>query len=354
MLRSVAAVHLLAAVLLATPVLAAQRTFVRSDGIDVNPCSLQQPCRGFAAAIALTNPDGEIVVLDSAGYGTVTVAKAVSIIAPPGVYAGISVFAGQDGVTVNAGAGDKIVLRGLTINGQGGNRGIVVVAAGEVHIERCVIANMATHGIEIDGGTRIHVRSSVIRSNGHHGLFVAAGSPETNLVDSQVSRNGQNGILVGAGTLDATRSAVDNNAQDGVRVEATTPVSVTATLTDSTFTGNGRDGAVAAPAPLQTVAMAIARSTSARNGKNGFVVLSVFGWAFLTVSGSFALENAESGLLALGTQATAIVTGSTLARNSLADLAQSSSAVLRSSGNNALTGRGAADIEGTITPNPPQ
>jgi hypothetical protein len=174
------------------------------------------------------------------------------------------------------------------------------------------------------------------------------------LVDSQVSRNGQNGIHVAVGTLDATRITADNNAQDGVRVEVTTPVNVTATLTDSTFTGNGRDGAVAAPAPLQTVAMAIARSTSARNGKSGFVVLSVFGWASLTVSDSFALENTESGLWAFGSHATAIVTGSTLSGNSLADLAQSSEAVLRSSGNNTVTGRGAADIEGTITPNPPQ
>ncbi len=337
----------------ATPAAAAQRRFVRSDGIDSNPCTLQQPCRGFAAAIAVTDPDGEIVVLDSAGYGSVTVTKAVSIIAPPGVYAGISVFAGQDGVTVNAGATDKVALRGLAIGGQGGNRGIVIVAAGDVHIEQCTIANMATHGIEIDGGTRIHVRSSVIRSNGQHGLFIAAGSPEANLVDSQASRNGKNGIHVTVGTLVATRSAVDDNAEDGVRIEPTTPVNVTATLTDSTFTGNGRDGAVAGPAPLQTVAMAIARSTSARNGKNGFVVLSVFGWASLTVSSSFALENAESGLLANGTHATAIVTGSTLAGNVAADLAQSASAVLLSSGNT-LTGRGAADIEGAITPNPPQ
>jgi hypothetical protein len=337
----------------ATPAAAAQRTFVRSDGIDSNPCTLQQPCRGFAAAIALTDPDGEVVVLDSAGYGSVTVTKAVSIIAPPGVHASISVFAAQDGVTVNVGATDKVALRGLAINGQGGNRGIVVVAAGEVHIEQCTIANMATHGIEIDGGTRIHVRGSVIRSNGQHGLFVAAGSPEVNLVASQVSRNGQNGIHVAVGTLDATRSAFADNAEDGVRVEGTI-ASMTATLTDSTFTGNGRDGAVAAPAPLQTVAMTIARSTSARNGKNGFVVLSVFGWAWLTVSSSFALENAESGLWAFGTHATAIVAGSTLAGNSLADLAQSTGAVLRSSGNNTLTGRGAADIEGTITPNPPQ
>jgi hypothetical protein len=31
---------------------------------------------------------------------------------------------------------------------------------------------------------------------------------------------------------------------------------------------------------------------------------------------------------------------------------QSSSAVLRTAGNNALTGRGAADVSGTLTPNP--
>jgi hypothetical protein len=353
MVRHLAFGSFVAMLVSATSAAAVQRTFVRSDGVDSNPCTLQKPCRGFAAAIALTDPDGEIIVLDSAGYGSLTVTKAVSIIAPPGVYAGISVFAAQDGVTVNAGASDKVSLRGLAIKGQGGNRGIVVIAAGEVHIEQCTIADMATHGIEIDGGTRIHVRSSAIRSNGQHGLFVAAGSPELNLVDSQVSRNGQNGIHVAVGKLDATRTTVDNNAQDGVRVEVKTPVNVTATLTDSTFTGNGGEGTIAGPAPLQTVAMAIARSTSARNGKSGFVVLSVFGWALLTVSDSFALENAESGLYALGSHATAIVAGSTLSGNSLADLAQSSEAVLRSSGNT-LTGRGAADIQGTITPNPPQ
>ena len=352
MLRHLAVGGFVAILLSIAPAAATQRAFVRSDGIDSNPCTPQQPCRGFAAAILLTDPDGEVVVLDSAGYGAVTVTKGVSIIAPPGVYAGISAFPGQDGVTVNAGAGDKVVLRGLSINGQGGNRGIVVVAGGEVHIEQCTITNMATHGIEIDGGTRTNVRSTMVRSNVQNGLFVAAGSPEVHLVDSQFSRNGQDGILVTVGTLDATRSAVDDNAQNGVRVHPTTPVNAIATLSDSTLTGNGGAGASAAPAFLQTVAMAIARSTSARNGGNGFEVSSVFGTALLTVSDSASLENAGFGLSVTGTQATAIVTGSTLARNVAADLAQSVSAVLRSSQNNALTGRGAADIVGTITPNP--
>ena len=37
-----------------------------------------------------------MIVLDSAGYGPVTTTKAVSLTAPPDVYAGISVFSGDD------------------------------------------------------------------------------------------------------------------------------------------------------------------------------------------------------------------------------------------------------------------
>ncbi len=72
----------------------AQRTFVASSGADTNSCAITQPCRSFASAIALTAAGGEVIVLDSAGYGPVTITQSVSIIAPPGVYAGISVLAG--------------------------------------------------------------------------------------------------------------------------------------------------------------------------------------------------------------------------------------------------------------------
>jgi len=60
----------------------AQRTFVASTGNDAAPCSLAQPCRGFARAITQTNAGGEVIVLDSAGYGPVTITKSVSLIAP--------------------------------------------------------------------------------------------------------------------------------------------------------------------------------------------------------------------------------------------------------------------------------
>jgi hypothetical protein len=55
--------------------------------------------------------------VDSGGYGAVTIGKTVSIISPPGIYAGISVFSGA-GVAINA-PGATVVLRGLSINCQG-------------------------------------------------------------------------------------------------------------------------------------------------------------------------------------------------------------------------------------------
>ena len=69
----------------------AQRTFVASSGNDANVCSLTLPCRGFAAAVAQTTAGGEVIVLDSGGYGPVTITQSVSLIAPAGVYGGITV-----------------------------------------------------------------------------------------------------------------------------------------------------------------------------------------------------------------------------------------------------------------------
>jgi hypothetical protein len=83
----------------------AQRTFVSGLGSDGNPCTRAAPCRTLTTALAQTNAGGELIVLDSAGYGAFAIGKSVSVIASPGVYAGISVFSG-DGIVINA--GDRI------------------------------------------------------------------------------------------------------------------------------------------------------------------------------------------------------------------------------------------------------
>ena len=93
---------------------AGQRTFVSAQhGDDANACSPTSPCRTFAHALSLTAAGGEVIALDSGGYGAFTISQAVSIIAPQGVYAGITVFSG-DGIGITAGGTDVVTLRGLS------------------------------------------------------------------------------------------------------------------------------------------------------------------------------------------------------------------------------------------------
>src|SRR5438445_10440722 len=54
-----------------------QRSFVSGSGSDSNPCTIDLKCRSFAAALTQTSANGEVVAYDSAGYGPVTITKAV-------------------------------------------------------------------------------------------------------------------------------------------------------------------------------------------------------------------------------------------------------------------------------------
>lgn len=155
----------------------AQRTFVASTGSPANTafnCSITKPCRAFSEALGVTTSGGEVIVLDSAGYGPVTITKSVSIIAPEGVYAAVTVFSG-DGIVISGGS-IEVVLRGLTINGQGGNRGIFYTLGSRLTVERCVVRNMATFGIGLGFTGNIMIEDSVIRDNGSNGINIT-GNP---------------------------------------------------------------------------------------------------------------------------------------------------------------------------------
>src|SRR5437879_13586063 len=89
-----AAVMALAA---ATPAQAqSNRTFVSGNGDDSNPCTNTFPCRTFAFALTQTNAGGEITTMDAAGYGRVTIDKAISITNDGAGEAGISVGGAGD------------------------------------------------------------------------------------------------------------------------------------------------------------------------------------------------------------------------------------------------------------------
>jgi hypothetical protein len=161
-----------------------QRSFLSGMGLDTNTCGPTNPCRTFARAISQTNTGGEIVVLTSAGYGPFSISQPVSIIAAPGIYAGISVTSG-DGIDINAGTG-TVILRGLTVNNQGGfngfTNGINFTGNGILHVENCVVSgfNFGT-ALESTGGGALEVKDSIFRGNSN-GIFVR-GSSSTVVVD---------------------------------------------------------------------------------------------------------------------------------------------------------------------------
>src|SRR5215813_9505922 len=82
----------------------ATRVFVSGGGSDNNACTITKPCRNFQAAHNAVAPGGEIDVLDPAGYGTLTITKAIAI-QGHGI-AGITAPSGLIGITIRAAATD--------------------------------------------------------------------------------------------------------------------------------------------------------------------------------------------------------------------------------------------------------
>jgi hypothetical protein len=325
-----------------------QRSFVASYGLSTNTtlnCSLANPCRQFSEALGVTSLGGEVVVLDSAGYGIATITQSVSIIAASGVYGGISAFSGQNGITVNA-PGATVVLRGLTINGQGGLNGIQVTAADNLHIEDCTVANFAANGIRIEAATVVHIVRANIRSNGFRGLNVFSGGPTVEVSDSRFVQHAGQGVFIASGEFNGSRLTIEDNAV-GVVAQTSAPVTINATLADSVLTRNG-SGFVAKALGGGTVNAALTGVTSRRNNADGIV--SFGGTATTVVANCAAVGNGGNGISALG-DATVIVSGATAAGNVGFDLFQDGSSVMRTTGNNAVSGRGAADISGVLTTN---
>lgn len=291
-----------------------QRTFVSTGGSDANPCSLSLPCRGFAAAVAAVASGGEVIALDSGGYGAFTIAKSVTVTAPAGVYAGISVFPSTNGIVVN-GPGVIVALKGLAITGQGGNSGIAFVQGSELTIENCEIANVGSAGsagiLVQASSARTIVRDTLIRDMLHAGIWVmqAGAAQTTTLVADNVALHNanSNGIYVGGGASAGSAAAY---------------------LSHVTVTGSSLAG--------------IAADTSA----GGPVFASVTN---STISGN------SVGLLSTGAGATLTVATSTVVRNSSFGLSQVGAATLLSRGDNTVNANngGGAQTAGTIGPMPP-
>jgi hypothetical protein len=305
-----------------------QRTFVAPSGSDANPCNLASPCRTFGAAIALTDPGGEVVILDSAGYGPVTITKSVSITAPAGIYAGISAFTGQDGVVID-GADIEVTLRGLTINGQGGSVGVRMPQGGALTMERCTVVHMGSHALHVTADAPVALRDVVLTGNIGDGIRVERGSV----------------------MLDRVR--VEGNDGVGVHVlpASVAPLATLVLVRDSILVDNAEGVRVAADAATDIANVMIEDSAVARHGGPAISVLTNgTGNANLAINRSVVTANAGVGIAATGAGSGVSASGNHVTANLLHGFSQSSSALFLSFQNNVLNGNnaGAGQTIGTI------
>ena len=179
----------------------ATRTWVSGVGDDVNPCSRTAPCKTFAGAISNTAAGGEINVLDPGGFGAVTITKAITIDAV-GATGGVA-NSFTNGVLINAGATDAVVLRGLDIHGAanvgaacgyGGLSGVRILKAGSVRIEDTTISRQQK-GIDIASTSPVNVFVNRVdmSENCVSGILAApsgAGSAKVTVSGSTISNSG--------------------------------------------------------------------------------------------------------------------------------------------------------------------
>jgi hypothetical protein len=315
-------------VLGALPAYAAQRTFVSTSGSDANTasnCANATPCRGFAAALTVTDSGGEIVALASGGYGPVTIDKSVSIVSPEGVYAGISVTVPAGTAITIATAGIAVALRGLTLNGMAtGTSGILMTDGARLSIAHCVFANFSS-GLRVTTSAKVRVLRSEFRDN--HDAAIFSGGAIASISESQFY-----------GSTDLAVMVTDYFSGSGV---------TTAASIDRSVASGGNGGFAAQNITAgKTSKLMVTDSVATKNSASGVQSYALAGTAYVSVRNSHLADN-YIGLDASGAGATLVASGNGVIGN-FYGLLQSTSAVLESAADNEVRGNGTALI-GSIT-----
>lgn len=282
----------------------ATRTWVSGVGDDVNPCSRTAPCKTFAGAISKTAAGGEINVLDPGGFGTVTITKSISIEAD-GALAGVLASA-VNGIVINAGPNDTVVLRGLIIDGAGttlGINGINWLQGGNLVVDRCTISNFSQEAIDAEPTSS------------------TPGARSNLLVTDTLIRNTAGGLLAkprGTNGLMATLNRVQfNNNAYGVRAEDNAYVNVKDSI--------------------------LAQSTT-----DGVVAQGAFNNAVVYIEGAFANNNKNVGIHAIGGNALIFFSNTLVTANGKGVIAETGGNIY-SFGNNRIGGNFTDDGAPTFT-----
>jgi hypothetical protein len=247
------------------------RTWVSGVGDDNSlSCSRTAPCKTFNGALQKTTAGGEIDAMDPGPYGTTNVTKAVTI--DGGGFVASVIASGTNGITINAGTTDVVVIRNVQVMGAGsGIAGVKIVGAKAIVLDNMRITGMGSgnaRGIDVqnvglchitirnthvEGNTGIgavfqgvfantvvaDISHSSFTNNGSHGIYATNGA-RVALHDVVSSENAIAGLIVdGTGTnVSVLGSSFTNNTNSGVQAGTGTAVTATIALSKSAITGN--------------------------------------------------------------------------------------------------------------------
>jgi hypothetical protein len=230
------------------------RAYLSVNGKDVNPCTVQQPCRLLPAALAAIEDGGEVWMLDSANYntGTVIVAKSVTILAVPGALGSLVAPLDADGLAIDGPV--NVTLRNLIVrdlSGRGTTTTAIHMLSGlNLRIENCEVYG-PRNGIKIESsGTA----ATIVNTTTHETIIAVAAHGA-----SSVSIDG----------LSVDNSSVAVAAFDGARV----------TISNSSLTPITTAIQASAATPGAQTVVNVARSTiaSTRSLSEGFLVSAASG-----------------------------------------------------------------------------
>ena len=244
------------------------RVFLSGTGNDANDCTnAATPCRSLQGAVNQRPVNGEIMIMTSGGYGTVTISKSLSINAPAGVVA----FNART-ITVAIAAGDKVVIRGLSMNGTvfADPNGIDFSnSAGTLVVENSIIAGFNT-GINQGSlaGNLLVVQNCELRNNSGYGV-VAFGNVYLNVENSRFEKNTVGMSVEGGANAVIRNSVVTGYARSGFGFEVAAVNGKTSNLVIDKCLASNLDTGVRTVQDLQSTASAQVTNSSITMNSNG-------------------------------------------------------------------------------------
>jgi hypothetical protein len=234
------------------------RAYVSVNGNDANTCNVPAtPCRTYVGAITQVSPGGMVIVLDSGTFGGGTISQSVTINAPSGIVA-----LAATSITVNPGAGNTVVLRGLTF--QAGSPGIgtaITHQSGRLFVENTVVDGWLQGLVVTSGAEGLFVKGSIFRNQDDRALHVQTGNTALLTVEDSFFERNQYGIYVQGGHGLVAESVMSSNSYGVVLDSGSGPLSGAFTLQRCEIAGN----VVGAYAWQATSVLRASESTITRN-----------------------------------------------------------------------------------------